>query len=270
MRYSNNLLIGGLLLAAVLILFSEDLFRGKLSFQTTKIKPGLISEKYLFSTPEGDFQGEGFFVDLSSRKRIFVFNDDFNRNPHDIENLRRKLFAIEKGVGQLNYKKEQKTEVFLIAKSALGAEHRLLSFQDYRELARKAKEIGQKTNVSLVSMEDLDFDKEEGIRIDSQDIKSVGPIVMTSGGSVYVFPVEINNDYPLNIGIATVDEDALGKLRTFAEDLKVALNRGFTLYARDVSYEEQIFVIPIDREGEMVKPLSGWVANVHQVRLEKD
>jgi len=225
-----------------------------------------ISDKYIFSTADLTFQGEGFFVEFSNKNKIFIYNDNFNRSPHDIENLRRKIEAVQQGVGELTYGVTTPREVYLATKTSLGMEDRLLNSSQYQNLAQAVIQSGGLMTIDMVPMDSVKID-ESKIKVNSSEISSVGPMAVTTGGSVYVFPVYLKNGSQLNIGDATWNPDVLDKLNAIAKEIKDNLNTQFTIMADNISFQDKIYVVVLDTNAGQT--WTGWVANIGYVTIEK-
>jgi hypothetical protein len=268
MKYTKFLKLISISLVLLSFFFGIVIFV-KFRFQRPK-EVNFISDKYIFSTAGFDFQGEGFFVEFRDGKKIFIFNRDFGRNPHQIENLRRKSEAVQQGVGILRYGGIVTKEAFFVSKTTLGEEHKLLSSDEYRAWAKEAVRVGQKMVVNMVSMDSVSIEG-ASIRINSSDIKSIGPIAVTTGGSVYLFPIYVKYGLPLNIRVATSEVDGLQRLKDFSKKISENLNRGFSLIANSVSFNDIIFVLLIDSERKFSERerWSGWVVDINDVILKR-
>jgi len=228
-----------------------------------------ISDKFVFSTPDLKFKGEGFFVDFVDGQKILIYNDDFNRNPHNIKNLHEKLKAVQKEMGDLQFSIATPIEVFIVSKSALGYEHRLLSAESYDYLAQQAVAVGQKVFANTVHMDALTF-SESILRIPSNRILSIGPLVMTTGGSVYTFQIKVEGESDINVWIGTRAEGNLEKLEAFANELKSHLSDSFILSVHNPRFQDAIFVMGIGNDV-MIEPgtWSGWTVPIQDVHMEE-
>jgi len=228
-----------------------------------------ISDKFVFSTQDLTFKGEGFFVDFENGKKILIYNDDFSRNPHNIKNLHEKLKAIQKDMGKLQFNKVTSKKIFIVSKSALGYEHWLLSVKDYDYLAKQAIAVGQKVFANTVHMDDLTF-SESILRIPSNRIRSIGPLAMTTGGSVYTFSIKVEGEFDINVWIGTKREDGLEILKAFADELQKHLDENFILAVHNPRFQDAIFVRGIG-DDVMIgsRTWSGWTVPMQDVHMEE-
>ena len=151
-----------------------------------------VSEKYIISNElDPSIEGEGFFVTIDPSTEIFVAGQ-FQDNPHDIENARRKFMAIIRGVNHFNYFSSEPMKVFLETKANLGVENASLDQSTYEDLAAEVRRLGKTKEISLVYFKDIEMILSE-VSYPCSAIESVDPIVMTSGGLVYVFAVHFND-----------------------------------------------------------------------------
>ena len=227
-----------------------------------------VSENNIFSAVDGAIEGEGFFLEYDQGKKIFIFNGDFTRNPHDIANLQRKVKAIQRGAGKMSFSGEIHKEIFVSSKSALGKEHQLLASGEYQDLAKEVRRVGQKIMVDLVAMDQVKT-SQSALRIASRGIDSIGSLAMTTGGSVYFFPVNFKDKVPLNIWVSTQENNGLDRLRKFSEEIKKELEKGFVIIAKDAIFVDKIFAVTVDSHDT---PPSGWYGlsvSIDNVSLEK-
>ncbi len=247
----------------VLICVFAFLKLNSLSFKVT-----IVTDKLIFSQVNNDnFIGEGFFVTLQNGNELFIYSTPEN-NPHDIENSRRKFFAIAKGNGWFKLPLIKTIRMFLLPKTVrlnlaskydLGMEHQVLSADIYRALAEEVRKKGYYKKVCIVYFKDITFSKNE-VKISCKDITGIDKLTMTTGGSVFVLTVNTKDGKALNIGISTQNPNAESELLNLLEKIKNLVGTDKVIIAKNVSYQDAIYTFKGVR--------SGWVVNISDVSVE--
>ena len=225
-----------------------------------EIKDPVVSTLYIFSgVDDPNFRGEGFFVRLSNNDELFIYNDDFSDNPHNIANAARRFLARLKGYGKFSYTNEKEIELYISSKYNLGAENRISSKEEYEELAKTTYEMGEIKKVNAVDYNDLVFGEEERIFY-AKEIKSIEEITMTTGGSVYLITVNFGNEDPLNIDMPTYVDNAENELKNLKEQLESIKGTDKKIIVDSLSYVDIIYTTSGIRHG--------WVTFTVNIKIE--
>ncbi len=215
-----------------------------------------ITDKYVFSEVGNDeFIGEGFFVNLTNGKEYFIYSlpDD---DPHKLENLRRRFFAISKSNQSFRYKSMKRNNIYLTTKYDLSAEHRLLSRYDYEYLAKLARERKNfRNNVNMVYQQDIEG-SDLSIKILGSDIIRIDQIAMTSGGSAFYRTIHRKNGEPISIVTSTSRPNAKEILDDIVEQLASLFNTNKQITFLDVTYQHGV---PED---------FGWIVGFDKIYVE--
>lgn len=222
---------------------------------------GSLTSLHIFSAvDDASVQGEGFYADFGAGQPIFVASR-FSDDPHDIANVQRKFQAVLRGVNRVTCAVTEPLRVFVESKVNLGAEHRLLTEEDYLALAVRVREIGIRDSIELVYYRDLEFEFDT-IPFPCAYIENVGDITMTTGGSVYLVPVSFSDGTDdLNVLVATRHSDALDVLSGVQAAIQACAGSDQRIMATGPQYQEEIFTT----DGLH----SGWTAFVYQMEIQE-
>ena len=219
-----------------------------------------VTDKYIFSgVDDQNFEGEGFFVTLQNGEELFV-TSAFRDNPHDIENVRRKLFGAIKTKGLLTCPlPSYEVDVFLATKYDLRAENRVLTEKEYQNLATKVRERSVHKKIRPIRYQEIEV-PQSGMRFSCQEMAEVDGLTMTTGGSVFLITVHFNSVEPLNIGLATNTPDGKEKLLNLSKKIEGLKGTNASITAKNVSYQHEIYTTHGIR--------TGWVANIADITIQ--
>jgi len=245
----------------------QDYYIAKTSDSSKKVK--YVTSLFIFSEVSDEtFQGEGFFAGLADGGEVFIYAD-FDDNPGDIANTARKLSAYVQGEGQFSYSNDQTKTVFVTRKYDLNsqmldqygvcAEHNLLAPEKYYFLADQVIKIGNKKDVKIIYYKDLTF-PEVKLIFSGNQIKEISNLTGTTGGSVYLFTVYLNDNKPLNIVGGTIDPKAKEILTGLMDNIQAIKGTDGYITVTAPSFQEQIYTFAGVR--------TGWTAFYNQVYID--
>ncbi len=205
-----------------------------------------VDDKFIFSPGDLSVRWEGFFVKFTDGDKVLVYNDDPNRNPHNLKNLREHFQAIERGVGMVRFDEVTEGHISMFPIGTAGFVSRRVVMEE--DGAREETSPINSMRVKMVQMDHLTF-RNVTLRIPSKKIISIGATAMTSGGSVYIFPIEIRDQAAIYVWNGTRSEENLIKLERLAADIQEHLiQEPFTLVVKNPSFVDQISVVEMPRD----------------------
>ncbi len=219
-----------------------------------------ISSLHIFSSvADQNFEGEGFFLTLKDGGELFIYSK-FTDNPHDIVNTARKISATIKGAGSFTYSSDKEIDLYLVSKYDLGAEHRISSPDEYKNLAIKTREEGHSKKVHIIYYKELTFSDGE-LKFSGKNIGKIDhDVTVTTGGSVYLITVNMKEGDPLNIIIPTSVQDGEKQLSDLAKQIETIIGTDKVLIAKSVSYTDPIYTTSGIRKG--------WVTFTSNIEIE--
>jgi hypothetical protein len=240
----------------------------------TEISPNsdiiYASYNHIFSEVDNPvFKGEAFYITYRDGRRVYIYSN-FNDNPHDIANTQRKIQAIIKGTGSLEYSNSRKISVHIASKVSFNKyfgfggcypEHSLLSVEEYENLANIVLSEPIQ-NIELVYYKDLKFPDTNTV-FNAEEIVSWDELSWTTGGSSNVFTIHFKRGAPLNIHMGTPQNDAAyneDKFNQLISDIKSAKGAEKLIIAKSINYQEKMYTTSGVR--------SGWVAHYTHIIIE--
>jgi len=227
------------------------------------------SDTYIFSSTQSqDFFGEGFFLNLRNGKEFFIYSKPED-NPHDLANTKRKFYALIKARGSFRQPEARMVDVYLSSKYDLNvfaqshygfsAEHSSLPAKDYLILAGETRNRGLHKITPMIYYKSLSFGENE-IEFSAREISNIKGVVMTTGGSVYIFTIERKDGEPLSVVIAAREENAQEKLTDFMQQVSRISGSDKMIIAKNVQYQHEIFTFDGVR--------AGWTAFIDNVSIK--
>jgi len=264
---------------------------GRVCAEVISKKVMRVSDQYAFVNEAGNLFGKGFFVDFTDGFRVFLYTYDADRysvvpkkamsgmsehsllegpkdyNPQSLSNMQRKFKSLEKGQGQLEITDEHVETIAVYSLNSPEFAHRWHSEEDNRVLFRRALESGETFTGPVVSFDEVKITMPRRI-IRSRDIAEVGEIGMTTGGSVFIAPVDLKSGETVYFNIVTKDPNNRQELQNFLNEIKSRLSgQPFLLDVQVIHHQDAIYVI--DHNGQP-QTWSGWILWIRDYEYQDD